>query len=212
MTIPDWLRPILSRVIASVVASALAWLARKGIDLGLSDADTTRFTDGVMYVVLSLWGVAYAVIHKAISVRINPTDAASPAIATAATGPLGGGERTALGAKLDAAAHPTEPPKEPPTTSAWPGETQRFSPRPIQPELVQRPPELRRATDAAIPAIEPSEPVTAPPPKPKKPRAPRKKKDPADVIRIDKAPTTDAAGLGFSPPKDNPHSERGDDD
>jgi hypothetical protein len=52
-------------------------------------------------------------------------------------------------------------------------------------------------------------------PKPTAEPAPTKtrgKKKPADVVKIGKPPTTEAAGLGFAPPKGNPHSERGDDD
>jgi hypothetical protein len=103
-TIPDWLRPILARLVASIVAAGLSYAAHKGLDIGLTDTDRAHLTDAMLAIVLAIYGVAYAAVHKAISAKTNPTDAASKVLSAVATGPLGEGQRTQLAQSLEHAA------------------------------------------------------------------------------------------------------------
>jgi hypothetical protein len=114
-TLPDWLRPVLSRVIASIVAAAIAYGVRKGIDLGLSDDEQRHISEGVLAVITGVSLSAYALAHKWISTKVNPTDAAAPAIASAATAPLGTGARERVGEHLEAVAEGVTPPPALPT-------------------------------------------------------------------------------------------------
>jgi hypothetical protein len=73
---PAFLRPILARLIASVIAAFAAWLNNKyGVTL---DAETTS---GLVAVMLGSFGIVYAVAHRVIDAKVNPTDAASPSVA-----------------------------------------------------------------------------------------------------------------------------------
>jgi hypothetical protein len=73
---PAFLRPILARLIASVIAAFAAWLNNKyGVTL---DAETTS---GLVAVMLGSFGIVYALAHRLIDAKVNPTDAASPAVA-----------------------------------------------------------------------------------------------------------------------------------
>lgn len=116
-TLPEWLRPIFSRVVAALVAALLGYLAHKGIDLGLSEAQHQEFADALTAVASGIALSVYGVVHKMTSAKTNPTDAAAPALAKVATGPMGDGERHALAATLDHAASTgetlTPPPKAP---------------------------------------------------------------------------------------------------
>jgi hypothetical protein len=96
--IPDWIRPVWSRIVAAAVAAGVAYLTRKGIDLGLGDQAQTQLSEGLASVLLGVLLAVYSLAHRAISAKTNPTDAASPSIASAASGPLGAGERSNLGA------------------------------------------------------------------------------------------------------------------
>ena len=116
MGIPGSIRPVLARVVAALVAAGIAALARHGLELQLDESTRGTLTDLGVALILGVWGVVYAAVHKAISVKTNPTDAASPKIASVATGPLGDGQRTALAttmqhaASSEFAADPTKPP------------------------------------------------------------------------------------------------------
>lgn len=69
---PTFLRPIIARLIASVVGAFASYLlVHYGVTL---DADTQLGLEAVM---LGFFGVIYSVIHRAINARINPGDAAT---------------------------------------------------------------------------------------------------------------------------------------
>ena len=104
MGIPDVVRTILARIVAAAIAAGATYLTRKGIDLGLGDQAQSQLSEGVTSVLLGVLLAVYGLAHRAISARINPTDAASPSIAKDATGPFGEGQRTALGNALQQAA------------------------------------------------------------------------------------------------------------
>lgn len=76
----EYLRPVLGRVIASIIASVAAWLTGKyGFDL--DETAQRQITDGVLAALLAVWGVVYALTHKAVSAKTNPADAATPKLA-----------------------------------------------------------------------------------------------------------------------------------
>lgn len=71
----DILRPFLSRVIGALVAAFAAWLAAKGFDF---DKDTQQqMVENLVGIILPLFGVIWAVVHKLIDKKVNPGDAAS---------------------------------------------------------------------------------------------------------------------------------------
>jgi len=98
--LPDWIRPVMARLVASAVAAGVAYLARKGIDIGLGEPGQAQLSEGVTSILLGIGLAVYSLVHRAVSAKTNPTDAAAPTIAKAATGPLGAGDRTNLGAAL----------------------------------------------------------------------------------------------------------------
>lgn len=73
MTMPGWLSAILSRVIAAAFAGFCTWLLSKwGV---LIDAETQQ---KAVEVVVSVIVAIYAIVHKLIDAKLNPTDAAAP--------------------------------------------------------------------------------------------------------------------------------------
>lgn len=73
------LRPVLARVAAALIGAAAAWLAAKGVEL---DAETqAQLIEGIVGLMLAVFGVVYAVAHKMINARLNPADTATPALA-----------------------------------------------------------------------------------------------------------------------------------
>ena len=106
--IPDAIRPALARIIGAAAAALSVWVM-KHFGHELSPDLQSAFGDIGVFVAFAV----YASVHKAVSVKTNPTDAASPVLAAVATGPLGGGQRTALATTLEqAATAPAEPPQE----------------------------------------------------------------------------------------------------
>lgn len=106
MTIPNWLRPVLARILAVPIAALIAYLTAR-FALGLDDKTQAQVTTQIVEIVITIVGTfvgAYAASHKLISVKINPTDAASPVMSTTATGPLGAGQRTQLAEGMQAMA------------------------------------------------------------------------------------------------------------
>lgn len=76
----DALRPILARLIGSLVAALATWLAtRWGIQL--DEGARGQLTAGLLSVALGVFGVVYSLVHRAVSTRVNPADAATPALA-----------------------------------------------------------------------------------------------------------------------------------
>jgi hypothetical protein len=74
------IRPILARVVAALAGAFFAWLAaRWKIDV---DAATQAETvEAIVALMLAVWGVVYALAHKAINAWFNPADTATPALA-----------------------------------------------------------------------------------------------------------------------------------
>ena len=76
----DFLRPIIGRIAGSVVGALAAWLVGKygyTIDSGLQ----SQITDGLVAFMMLVFGVVYALVHKAVSAKVNPGDAATPKLA-----------------------------------------------------------------------------------------------------------------------------------
>lgn len=125
--IPDKLRPVLARVIGVIVASAATALFRH-LGHELTDDQKQTVSDLGVALILGVWGLVYAGVHKAVSVKTNPTDAAAPKIAAAATGRSGGEKREQLADSLKAMAT-GEMPTAPPTP------TQEFAHDPTKPPV-----------------------------------------------------------------------------
>ena len=77
---PDTIRPALARIIGAAAAAVAVWIM-KHFGHDLSPDLQSAFGDIGVFVVFAV----YASVHKAVSVRTNPTDAASPALAAVAT-------------------------------------------------------------------------------------------------------------------------------
>lgn len=75
----SFLRPFLSRFISPFIASGLAILALKGIDLG-PDA-TSNITEYTVVAIIALMQLLNGPIHKLIDKKVNPGDAASAPLA-----------------------------------------------------------------------------------------------------------------------------------
>lgn len=74
--VPDFLRPVLGRIFGSIAGAIAAWLVGKGFTV---DQHTI---DAFVSVMLFVFTIVYSLVHKAVSAKINPTDAAR--ISTAA--------------------------------------------------------------------------------------------------------------------------------
>lgn len=73
----DFLRPILGRLIGSVVGAGAGWVASKWGTV--VDANgVQQVTDAGVTLALGAFGIVYALVHKAVSAKINPADAATP--------------------------------------------------------------------------------------------------------------------------------------
>lgn len=77
----SFLRPFLSRFISPFIASGLAFLALKGIDLG--DDAPARLTEYTVITIIALMQLLNGPIHKLIDKKVNPGDAASAGLAVA---------------------------------------------------------------------------------------------------------------------------------
>lgn len=77
----NFLRPVIARLAASVIGALVAWLAMKGIDV---PAETQQaWIEATVGLALLVFGIVYALVHKAISTKTNPTDAAAPSAVVA---------------------------------------------------------------------------------------------------------------------------------
>lgn len=74
---PAFLRPIFSRIIGALVGGFAAYLAGKGftIDQQTIDASVT--------VLMTIFTIVYSLVHRAVDVKVNPKDIASPSKAAA---------------------------------------------------------------------------------------------------------------------------------
>lgn len=76
----DFLRPILGRLIGSAVGAGAGYLAsRFGTVVGADGVQ--QVTDAGVTLALGAFGVVYSLVHKAVSAKVNPADAATPKLA-----------------------------------------------------------------------------------------------------------------------------------
>lgn len=77
---PDWLRPIAPRVAGVAVAGLVTWLATH-FGIIIPDEDKTKLTEGVTILLMVIFTLVYAMVHKAVSIKANPADAATSTLA-----------------------------------------------------------------------------------------------------------------------------------
>lgn len=70
------MRAIIARIAAAVIAVLLTFLAGT-LGVEVSPETTATLTEGVTLIGLGLWGIVYAVFHKLLNRRINPSDSAA---------------------------------------------------------------------------------------------------------------------------------------
>lgn len=80
----DFLRPILARLVGSFVGALAVWFASK-YGIIIPDEVKGELTQNAVALMLLVFGIVYSLVHRAVSVKVNPTDTASPAIAKAVT-------------------------------------------------------------------------------------------------------------------------------
>lgn len=74
----DLLKPFISRIVAGIVASFLAFLTAKNINV---DGDTAQQAiAAITGLALAVFSAIYAVIHKLIDKHVNPADAAANSV------------------------------------------------------------------------------------------------------------------------------------
>lgn len=73
----DWLKPYIARVAASLVAGLAAWLASK-YGIVVPEEAKGQLTQAAVAVMMVVWGIVYAITHKVVNTKVNPTDAAKP--------------------------------------------------------------------------------------------------------------------------------------
>lgn len=75
-------RPVLGRIVGSLVAALATWLeARFGWKL--DPASQAQLSAGILVTLMTTFSIVYALVHKAVSAKVNPADAATPAMAEA---------------------------------------------------------------------------------------------------------------------------------
>jgi hypothetical protein len=79
MTLPDTLRPFLSRIIAVLVAAGVSWLTVHGV-LNLDEATRHDFVDSIVGL-LAEFTTIYFATHRLADKKFNPSDAASKHLA-----------------------------------------------------------------------------------------------------------------------------------
>jgi hypothetical protein len=77
---PDFLRPVVARIAGALVAALVTWLASK-YGVVIPEEAKGQLTEGTVAAMMTLFTVVYALVHKAVSVKTNPADAASPSLA-----------------------------------------------------------------------------------------------------------------------------------
>lgn len=77
---PEFLRPILARLIGAAVGALASWLVLK-VNVELSHEDQVQISAGLMAATAFIFNAVYAVTHKAVNSKINPPDAATKELA-----------------------------------------------------------------------------------------------------------------------------------
>lgn len=73
----DFLRPILGRLIGSAVGAGAAYVASKWGTV-IDAQGVQQVTDAGVAIAVGAFGVIYSLVHKAVSAKVNPADAATP--------------------------------------------------------------------------------------------------------------------------------------
>lgn len=76
----DFIRPILARVLGAWIAAACLWLAVH-YNITIAPDEQSKVVEAGIIVLLAIFNTLYALIHRAISVKTNPSDAATPSLA-----------------------------------------------------------------------------------------------------------------------------------
>jgi hypothetical protein len=76
----DALRPILARIVATFVAFVCLWLAKR-YNIIIPDSDQAKLVEQVTLWVITFFMLIYALVHKLVSAKTNPGDAATPKLA-----------------------------------------------------------------------------------------------------------------------------------
>lgn len=77
----SFLRPILGRIAGTVAGAIIAWLVASGVEIDAATQEQIRLaTDALM---LAVYGIVYAIVHRLWSKRFNPADAAAPELVQA---------------------------------------------------------------------------------------------------------------------------------
>jgi len=76
----DFLRPVIGRMAGAIVVALVAWLIGKW-GINVDQGTQAQLTDGIAAFMLLAFGVVYALVHKAVSAKVNPGDAATPRLA-----------------------------------------------------------------------------------------------------------------------------------
>lgn len=76
----DLLRPIFARIIGAIIGALAAWLAGR-FGIVVPEETKGQLTQGAVALMLLVFGVVYSLVHKGVSVKTNPADAASPGLA-----------------------------------------------------------------------------------------------------------------------------------
>jgi hypothetical protein len=75
----DAIRPVLSRIIGSLVAGLAVWLTGK-FGVVIDDNAKAKLTEAGVVASLTIFSIVYSLVHKAIDHKINPLDTASPSL------------------------------------------------------------------------------------------------------------------------------------
>jgi hypothetical protein len=79
-TMPEFLRPILARLVGAAVAALCIWLARK-FQVQIDADSQVQLTGAGLAVLWFIGNVAYSLVHKGVNSKINPMDAATNELA-----------------------------------------------------------------------------------------------------------------------------------
>ncbi len=92
----DFIRPYVSRVIAAPIAALCAYLLLHW-KVNIDTATQAQLASAVVAFVLPFFAAIYAVIHKIIDSRFNPTDAANKVVASSTTATVNAQRNSAAG-------------------------------------------------------------------------------------------------------------------
>lgn len=77
---PDFLRPVLARIAGALVGAVVTWLAAH-FGIVVPEGAQVNLSESAVIIMMTLFSIVYALVHKAISAKTNPADAATPTLA-----------------------------------------------------------------------------------------------------------------------------------